>query len=215
MNYRHDEQRLKRQRLIHIVILAGVVVLSAIILYVDIATGWWGETVILSGMAAGLVTYLVTSLVVDRLIHSEESERWSPVTRLAIGDILHTLIDDEASGAMSGTVVPRSLDAPQHFTKENIKLLSQAVVTERDDLAASLAKWASFLVAEGDVQDLIVVLSDTAQELDDVRVAINAWRTSRASDKNQDEAAVRKEISEYNERIDAAVQESQKVLNRL
>jgi hypothetical protein len=45
---------------------ALIVLLLFGIIWLDITSGVWAETVILSGIAAGLLTFLLTALFIDR-----------------------------------------------------------------------------------------------------------------------------------------------------
>ena len=209
-----ENQRLKRQHRIHIVIGILAILLCIVVLYIDITTNWWGETVILSGMAAGLVTYLVTSLVVDRMVHRDEAEQWNPVTKLAVRNMLHNLTVDPTEDPL-GERDPRGLTAPAIFTDESVTRLRQEVVIEGEDIAGSLAHWSSFLSSNADVQPFVVVLAQVAQELDDVDAAIQKWSAAKPDAKATAEATVNKEIDEYNTQVQAAITQGQRDLRRL
>ena len=51
-----------------IAVAIGAFALVAVILWLDISTGVWSEVVILSGLAAGLVTFILTVMVLDRVV---------------------------------------------------------------------------------------------------------------------------------------------------
>ncbi|AIK85043.1 MULTISPECIES: hypothetical protein [Corynebacterium] len=48
---------LSKASALHVVTVIGALALIVIILWIDISTGFWQEIVILSGLAAGLVTF--------------------------------------------------------------------------------------------------------------------------------------------------------------
>lgn len=48
---------LSKASALHVVTVIGALALIVIILWIDIFTGFWQEIVILSGLAAGLVTF--------------------------------------------------------------------------------------------------------------------------------------------------------------
>src|SRR5690606_17163398 len=65
-------------------------------------TGLWHDYVILSGLAAGVVTFVLTALIVDRVVARSTHERRAAVTRLAISDMLHAVADEnEARSRMA------------------------------------------------------------------------------------------------------------------
>src|SRR5690625_4904993 len=142
---------MKSQRITHVAIIAAVTVLLLVVLWLDIATGIWQEYVILSGLAAGLITFALTVLVLDRLIAKSTAQRWAPVTTLALTDILHVLADDERSEISRGRLVPRVIrpigsgnDTELDRSLERVRL---QVVDERRRLSNVLAKWSAFLAS--------------------------------------------------------------------
>jgi hypothetical protein len=79
--------------------VAGALALIVLILWIDVTTAVWQEVVILSGLAAGLVTFLLTVLVLDRVIARSTARRWDPVNRLALTEFLHAIADDDRSSS--------------------------------------------------------------------------------------------------------------------
>src|SRR5699024_12392333 len=76
---------------------------------VDVPTPIWQSLVILSGLAAGLVTFFLPSLFIDRFIQRAQRRRWAPVTRLALTEVLHQFADDQHSELTKGHIEPRRL----------------------------------------------------------------------------------------------------------
>lgn len=148
----------------------------AVILWVDIATGLWQEYVILAGLAAGLVTFMLTALVIDKVMERSAHKRWVPVTHLALTDLLHALADEEASEITRGTIVPRTLrftamGSEPKAVEAALEDLRHTVVTERRILTKTLASWASFLASSADATEIIDHAADLGERLDLVRDA--------------------------------------------
>lgn len=157
------------RRTLNIIGSVLVVILMVLIVWMDLRSSFWQETVILSGIAAGILTFFLTALFLERWMANREHEKWLPVTRLALTDLLHTVADDEASDVKRDHVVPRVLEMPGTLDKESLNELLHRVVAEREEISTTLARWAEFLAASADVQDLMVHVSRLAQSLDDVR----------------------------------------------
>lgn len=154
----------------------GALALVAVILWIDIATGLWQDYVILSGLAAGVVTFVLTALIVDRVVARSTHERWAPVTRLAMSDILHALADDDLSEIAHGKVVPRQLspvlaDSSADRMGAQIAQIRQDVVAERQRLASALAAWSTFLASSADATDVLDHTAEIAERLDLIRDA--------------------------------------------
>lgn len=154
-------------------ILVGIAVI-VVVIWLDVATGIWQELVVLSGLAAGLVTSLFTVLVVDKVVARSTARRWAPVTRLALTEFLHDLADDDESEIARGHVVPRSirgLDPDLDITGWGTELsaLRDQVVTERKLLSRALSQWVEFLAASADTADILRSVADIALQLDRVR----------------------------------------------
>ncbi|MGM7696994.1 hypothetical protein [Microbacterium sp. A84] len=166
-----DAARAKARR---IAVLCGALGVIAVIVWIDIATGLWQELVILSGLAAGLVTFLLTALVLGRLMEKSTSRRWAPVNRLALSEFLHALADEEHSELSRGHVIPRSLSAPRASADSADQLaqlhaLRGLVVKERKRLSDALSRWAHFLASSGDNELIMRHVADIALQLDRVR----------------------------------------------
>jgi hypothetical protein len=80
--------------------VAGALALIVLILWIDVTTAVWQEVVILSGLAAGLVTFLLTVLVLDRVIARSTARRWDPVNRLALTEFLHAQLSSHATALL-------------------------------------------------------------------------------------------------------------------
>lgn len=163
--------RANRERVWQIAAVVGAFVVMAVILWIDIATGLWQELVVLGGVAAGLVTFVLTVLVLDRVVARSTSLRWEPLTRLALTQFLHAMADEEHSEVSRGVIHPRLLPEPPSQTPDTDWLheLRELVVSERAQLAANLGTWSSFLASSGDNEVLLFRIADIAVQLDAVR----------------------------------------------
>lgn len=161
--------RLRRYKVWNLVAGSVTLILLVVIIWIDVASGFWQETVILSGVAAGLVTFLFTALFLDEAVARRDHQKWFPVTRLALTDLLHTIADDEHSDIHRAIIVARSLPTDVEPTAADMDQLLRDVVTERDEITAVLARWAQFLASSADVQNLMVHIADLAVSLDDIR----------------------------------------------
>lgn len=183
-----QEQADRRHRIISTIMLVGAAVLIGIILWIDIATGLWQEFVILSGLAAGLVTFLLTVIVLNRFIARDAARRWAPVNRLAITEFLYSVADEERSEFAHGIVVPRALpdtfpepvspDNPGAELADALRQLREAVAKERSTLSDALSRWAEFLTTSGDNEVILRQLAEIAFQLDQVRDAALEYEES-------------------------------------
>lgn len=103
-----------RTMLLRITIVIFLLAMIVFVIWLDIARGWWAETVILSGIASGILTFFLTALFIERWMANREHRKWVPVTRLALSDILHAMADDDQSDISRGRIVARSLKIPAH-----------------------------------------------------------------------------------------------------
>ncbi|SJN10005.1 hypothetical protein FM113_07950 [Leucobacter sp. 7(1)] len=165
-----------RQRAIRIAGIIGALVVIGVVLWIDIATGIWQDLVILAGLAAGLVSFLLTVLVVDRIVARSTARRWAPVTRLALTELLHDLADENQSEIARGHIVPRrlptldqSLSATEWSTEQY--QLRALVVTERRILSEALSRWVEFLATSTDTGDVLRQVADIALQMDRIRDA--------------------------------------------
>lgn len=149
----------------------GGFIVVAVILWIDIATGVWQQVVILSGLAAGLVTFILTVVVLDRVVEKSTARRWAPINRLAITEFLHAIVDDDASEIAHGQFVPRSLDLPTDLHPTSLATLRHQVVAERRALSDALSRWTTFLASSGDNETILLQIADIALHLDLVRDA--------------------------------------------
>lgn len=204
----------KRSRFWQGVLVAISLLLMAIAIWLDVVGSFWQETVILSGIAAGLLTFVLTAAFVERWMAQREHLKWIPVTRLALSDMLHSLADEDRSSVRRGDVVVRTLSLPTTPTLEQYDELLHQVVKERDSLTDALARWASFLVASADVQELMLHVARVSESLDDVRDSIvEAERLG--ADSPAGLAQVRQEIQDYNSAATMLVAEIESVLSQL
>ncbi len=152
------------------IVAAIAAVLGMVVaVWLDLATGLWTETVIISGIAAGLLTFVLTAFSIERWMDRRDHRNWLPVTRLALTDLLHAVCDDKLSDIRRGQFVPRELKMPEPLNEEGLERLLDQVVAERDLVTESLARWASFLAASADVQMLMIHLASLAEGLDTLR----------------------------------------------
>ena len=63
-----------------------VVLFMVFVVWLDLHSSFWQEAVILSGIAAGILTFFLTALFLERWMANREHEKWLPVTRLALTD---------------------------------------------------------------------------------------------------------------------------------
>ncbi len=171
----------RRREVIHTVGITVAAVAMAVVLVVDIATGLWQDVVILSGVVAGLLTFILTALFLDRLLARSQHARWLPVTRLALTDLAHALADEDASEITRGRIVPRSLAPPAGGdgvpSAEVIDDLLHRVVAERSHITEAMGRWSAFLAASSDAQELMLHIADIARRLDAIRdTAVEAER---------------------------------------
>jgi len=160
-------QARRRRRNAQLTSVAVLVLVFAVVIWIDLTTGLWQHAVILSGIAAGLLTFLLTALFFEQWMARSAHRRWFPVTHLALTDLLHALGDEERSEFSRGVVVPRSIDA----LGDHDSVLA-AIHTERRAIAHALARWVGFLAASADVQDLMDRTAELPLLLDDARDAV-------------------------------------------
>lgn len=175
------------------------------VIWLDVATGLWAETVILSGIAAGLVTFLLTALFVERWLARREQIKWLPVTRVAITDLLHAISDPNQSDLHRHHIVPRAIPLPD--TQEDAEKLLSRVHDERRDLADALARWLTFLAESADVQKLMNEIAQLAQQLDAIRDEVTEGAESLPE--------VRREVRSFNEASQRAVDEMLQLLDNI
>lgn len=166
----------RRERLWKLTAISAAIIFAVVILWIDIATGLWQEVVILSGLVAGIVMFLLTILVFDRIAERATERRWAPVNRLALSEFLHELADDKKSEISRGIVVPRSFGSLTPETEESSRFaqlhhLRNKVVAERTMLSDSLSRWAEFLNSTGDNDEILLHIADIAMALDEIRDA--------------------------------------------
>ena len=199
----------RREQLRRWAIAAGTTVFIGVIVWLDITSGLWQEVVILSGLAAGLVMFLLTALVLDRIVERSTARRWAPVNRLAFSAFLHAVADDERSEISRGEIVARSIPALQKEPQDDGYLaelheLRQKVVEEREMLSTTLGQWAHFLASSGDNVAVLSHIAAIALRLD--RIRDGALDAEMVKD-HASLAALNAEIREANEGFTALVAE--------
>lgn len=198
-----------RWKLGHQLTVIGGLVIVAVILWLDIATGLWNDYVILSGLAAGLVTFLLTALIIDRVVARSNHRRWAPVTRLALTDMLHALADDDVSEVAHGKIVPRTLTPPGD--DRTPATLRHDVVKERRRLATVLAQWSNFLAVSADATEVLDHIADAAERLDLIR-DISLELESAPHQSSDASAALLAEVVRYNDTLKVLVAELQQLI---
>lgn len=163
----HDSTKRRRRRIAQLAGLLVVIGAFGITIWIDLTTGLWQQAVILSGIAAGLLTFVLTALFFERWMASADHRRWYPMTHLALTDLLHSLADEEKSHFGRGTITPRTLDAVGDYES-----VLATIVKERHRLSHALARWAGFLSASADVQALMDHIARLALLLDAARDAV-------------------------------------------
>lgn len=195
-----DKQRfLKPRHIAALFILTGGIV----VLWLDVKTGLWQEIVILSGIVAGLFTFLMTALYIESWLARANHKRWQPVTRLALVDLLHALADEEQSEFSRNHIEPRSLNPDDH------RQLLHQLVEERKQVTEALARWSSFLASSADVQQLMVHIADLAEQMDAVRDTV---LESEKSGNDTGRREVNRLVGEFNETARATVDEIRSIL---
>jgi hypothetical protein len=160
-------------RLLRVAAIAGALVLIGLILWIDVTTAVWQEVVILSGLAAGLVTFLLTVLVLDKVIARSTARRWDPVNRLALTEFLHAIADDDRSEISRGHIVARALPGIDRTEALHPQLvdLRERILEERALLSDVLSRWTDFLASSGDNEEVLRHVAGVALHLDRARDA--------------------------------------------
>lgn len=195
--------------------VAAAVVAMVVVVVVDITTGLWQDVVILSGVVAGLLTFILTALFLDRVLARSQHARWLPVTRLALTDIAHSLADDARSEITRGRIVPRSIPVPAADDATPapgaVDDLLRQVVAERALIAATMGRWSAFLAASGDVRTLMLHIAGVAERLDAIRDTALEIESGRAG---AGPAHLGEMIEAYNAAVAAATEETMSLLQR-
>lgn len=214
--------------------IVGAFVLIGVIVWIDVTTSLWQELVVLSGLAAGLVSFLLTALVIDRVMERSNERRWAPVTRLALTEILHGLADDERSEPSRGLIVARSLSLPvgslgtpnAERLPAELHRLREGVAAEREGLAATLGVWSSFLASSERGAGVMRRIATVALQLEAVRDAsleVDAALLRQSAPKNTPSlvpdvavviADLRNEIESTNSALAAVAHEIEAELSR-
>lgn len=191
-----------------IVLALIAVLLFAVVLWVEFTTGIWQELVILAGITAGLVTFIFTVLVLERMVARSTARRWYPVTRFALTEFLHALADEEHSDITRREIVPRSLSLSVSVTDsalpDRLHDLRSTVVNERKLLADALSTWSSFLTSSSGNEELLFRVATIAVQLDEVRDQSLRLEHSRSS---SDLELLEREIETCNEHLAGLVDE--------
>ncbi|WRS29407.1 hypothetical protein U6G28_07695 [Actinomycetaceae bacterium MB13-C1-2] len=154
--------------------LVAALVVIGVIIWIDVNTGVWNELVVLSGLAAGLVTFLLTTMVLDRILARSAARRWAPVNRIALSEFLHAIADEERSEISRNKIVIRSFKPiPDHIDErartEALEALQHQVVAERQRLADVLSRWAQFLASSGNNEEILTHIASIAWQFDRIR----------------------------------------------
>ncbi|MBK0418013.1 hypothetical protein JD276_03055 [Leucobacter sp. CSA1] len=198
---------LERARVVAIAV--GATAVAAVILWLDVTSQVWQELVVLSGLAAGFVTFLLTVFVLDRVLARSAARRWAPVNRLAYTEFLHALADEERSELSRGHVVLRALPRPAHTGSDaeyegELQRLRELVVAEHRVLADLLSRWAQFLASSGENERILLHVADIALGLDRIR---DAALDAEAAREETARRALDDEIGACNGRVRALADE--------
>ncbi|BAC18289.1 hypothetical protein [Corynebacterium efficiens YS-314] len=160
---------------VQILTALGALTLIAIIIWIDISTTLWQEMVILAGLAAGLVSFLLTTVFVNRFHQRQLEARWAPVTHMALTSVLHHLADERHSDLSRGVIRPRTLSVPttedSASLQRELEKLRQQVLKEQNHLTSILGTWSEFLTSTGDNTDILRSTAELALQLEQVRDA--------------------------------------------
>lgn len=193
-----NQQSRRRRRALQVFGLVAIAVLFAAALWIDMTTQLWQQAVILAGIAAGLLTFLLTALFFEQWMARSAHKRWLPVTHLALTDLLHALSDEERSEFSRGQIVARSIkDAGDHDS------VLVAIHNERRAITHALARWAGFLAASADVQELMDHIAELALLLDEARDAV--LEAEKAPTSSPAQEAMRAAIASADASIQSAV----------
>lgn len=158
-----------------VVTALGALALIAIIIWIDISTTIWQEMVILAGLAAGLVSFLLTSVFINRFHQRQLEARWEPVTHMALTSVLHHLADEKHSDLSRGEITPRAFTVPAAADPltlhRELEKLRQQVLKEQNHLSTVLGTWSEFLTSTGDNTDILRSTAELALQLEQVRDA--------------------------------------------
>ena len=196
------DQELARSRLKNILVGVAAFVVIGLILWLDITTGIWADLAVVSGLAGGLVSFLLTVTVLDRLVARAAARRWAPVNRLALVEFLNSIADDEHSEISRGLIVPRKLpqlDESSVNLSKDLHTLRERVLRERALLSEALGTWAQFLASSGDNTFVMRHVAEFALQLERVRDAALDAEDSRSE---AGAAVTGKEFVLLNEQID-------------
>lgn len=204
-----------RKRIQQTAAVVGGLIVVVVIVWLDIATGIWQELVILSGLAAGLVTFILTVVVMGHVFEKRTARRWAPINRLAITEFLHAIVDDDRSEIAHGKFVPRSLTLPTALLgpggsalssemNSELALLREQVVAERTALSDALSRWTGFLASSGDNEGVLRHIASIALHLDLVRDSSMSFEANRTE---ASLASLRDTVAASNEHSSALVTE--------
>lgn len=165
-------------------LVLGALLILLIVVWVDVATQVWQNLTVLAGVVSGLVTFALTVLVIERVLAQSTHRRWAPVTRVALGDLLKTLVE-ESSELVHGVAIPRRLPvlsekiAPAELGDAVVDV-GREVVRERELLARSLASWSAYLVATAEVTDTLNDVAELVDRLDGIHDTLVELRAALA-----------------------------------
>ncbi|BAU95710.1 hypothetical protein N24_1448 [Corynebacterium suranareeae] len=164
---------LTKASVLRIITAIGALALIVVIVWIDISTSFWQEIVILSGLAAGLVSFLLTTVFVDRFHQRSVEKRWAPVTHMALTSLLHQLADETHSDLSRGVIAPRAFAIPTsadaHVIGQDLEKLRHAVLKEQNHLTNVLETWSEFLTSTGDNTDILRSAAELGLQLEQLR----------------------------------------------
>ena len=164
----------RRQRIEKWVYGSLAVILCLVVLWIDANTNLWQNLVILAGIVGGIITFLLTALILERIFARAAAKRWAPVNRLALTEFLHAIADEEASEFSRGTIAPLQLSFPHQSATDpglhdELERLRHTAVRERRRLSNALSDWAEFLSVNGSDDPILLHIAGSAAQLERVR----------------------------------------------
>lgn len=165
-----------KDRFTNIAVITVCLALVGIIIWIDLVSSIWQDVVVLSGIAAGLVTFLLTVFVLDKALARSTARRWAPLHHLATTDFLHAMADDTHSEVSRGHVVVRQFTAPACGPADpsyipELERLRKAVVAERGRLSALVSRWAPSLTSNGENENVLLHTAALSLSFDEIRDA--------------------------------------------
>ena len=165
-----------KSRFTSIAVVTACLALVGIIIWIDLVSSIWQNVVVLSGVAAGLVTFLLTVFVLDKALARSTAKRWAPLHHLATTDFLHAMADEAHSEVSRGHIIVRQFTAPACGPSDpsyvpELECLREAVVAERQRLSNLVSRWAPSLTSSGENENILLHTAALSLSFDEIRDA--------------------------------------------